>query len=162
MLKSLLVMPLTPLGVDVPALGLAFGIKWCRSTPSFRNCSSPENLTLNLSWLSINTGRGPVRAERVFSPVLHAAHIVKYITSQSVLACYKRTESCFARQDVESGSRTLAKNTFPVMPSLKLQYLHVHFPPGNYCSARNIHHSMVHMGASLCGPKLIGTGHRGK
>lgn len=107
-------------------------------------------------------GRGPVRAERVFSLVLHADHIVKYITSQSILACYKRTESCFARQDVESGSRTLAKKTFPLMPSLKLQYLHVHFPLGNYCSARNIHHSMVHRGASLCGPKLIGTGHRGK
>lgn len=141
-------MPLTPLRADVPALGLAFGIKWDQPTPSFRNCSSPENLALNLplnlSLLSINTGRRPVRAKRVFSAALHAAHIVKYIASQSILACYKRTESYFARQDVESGSRTLAKNTFPPMPSLKLQYLHVLFPLGNYCSARNIHHSMVH------------------
>lgn len=156
MLKYLLAMSLTSLIAEVPALGLALGIKWYQSTPSFRNCSSPENLTLNLplnpSLLSINSGRGPVRAERVFSPILHAAHIVKYITSQSILACYKRTESCFAGQDVESGSRTLAKNTFPPMPSLKLQYLHVCFPLGNYCSARNIHHSMVHRGASLCGP----------
>lgn len=93
--------------------------------------------------LSINRGRGPPRAKRVFSPVLHVAHVVKYITSQSISACYKRTESCFARQDVESGSRTLAKNTFQPVPSLKLQYLHVHFPLGN-CSAGNIHHSMVH------------------
>lgn len=141
-------MPLTPLGAYVPALGLEFGIKWYQSTPSFRSSSSPENLTLNLplnlSLLSINTGRVPVRAKRVFSPLLHATHIVKYITSQSILACYKRTESCFARQDVESGSRTLAKNTFPPMPSLKLQHLHIHFPLGNYCCARNIQHSMVH------------------
>lgn len=41
---------------------------------------------------------------------------------------------------VESGSRTLAKNTFRLMASLKLQYLHVHFPLGNCYPAENFQH----------------------
>lgn len=77
-------------------------------------------LPLNLSLLSNIMGRRLVRAGRVYSPVLHAAHIVKYITSKSTLIFYKSIQNCFAGQAAESDSRTLAKNTLQLMASLEL------------------------------------------